>query len=331
VIVLIHLDMRFLSTTLLSLACLGPISAKEPKPPTLKMANGKTITGNPLRPTNNVIYFGEAEPPQFHRSLDQFAPDEQVKLKKWAAAMKCLPQFQLQQRAHNSDQLRILFIGNSYSFKIPKLFAQVAKREGKNVIVEQTTRGGWQLAKHAQSPKTLDPLTKNKWDIVVIQEQSQVPAFPEAQRAQLFYPAAKQLAKITRDNGAIPIFFETWGRRDGDKQNAKAFPNDTFEAMQKRLTSGYRTAASKAGNAYVVPVGSIWAESRKLAGGLYSIDGSHPNATGNYLGACVFYTAIFNKIVKNPNEKIKQANELVTKAYEARLKPLPYPLPEATK
>ena len=222
---------------------------------------------------------------------------------------------ELVDRVKASKPLRVLFVGNSYSFKIPRAFETLAKEEGKNVEVEQLTKGGWTLAKHAKAEATLEKIAAKKWDIVVLQEQSQTPAFPEGQRRQVMDPAAKSLADAIRKAGAIPVFFQTWGRRDGDKQNAKTYPNDTFKAMQKRLTDGYRNAAKAAGNAHVIPVGEIWA--KVLASGdgdkLYSKDGSHPASDGNKLGATVFYSAFFDELPEQSDFKQASAAQLLQK------------------
>ena len=47
-------------------------------------------------------------------------------------------------------------------------------------------------------------------------------------------------------------------------------------------------------NAFVVPVGRIWQQSRMLRPdlNLYAKDGSHHSPTGIYLAACAFYTAL---------------------------------------
>ena len=80
-------------------------------------------------------------------------------------------------RVKKAKTLRVLFIGNSYSFQIPKVFEKLAKVEGKKVEVEQVTKGGWKLVKHAAAKQTLDKISDGKWDVVVLQEQSQLPSF----------------------------------------------------------------------------------------------------------------------------------------------------------
>jgi hypothetical protein len=236
------------------------------------------------------------------------------------------PHKALVDRVKQAKELRVLFIGNSYSFKIPKQFEKLARAERHKLTVEQETKSSWTLAKHAASRQTLDRIAQGKWDIVVLQEQSRIPSFSESQRQRGMYPAAKSLAAAIREAGAIPVFFLTWGRKDGDKQNTK---NDTYAAMQERLTQGYEMAAKHAGDACVVPVGNVWSMIRSEGQNneLYAKDGSHPSAAGNYLGACVFYTTFYDAEVDNPSSQVPDAADLAKAAASARLKPLPYPLP----
>lgn len=185
------------------------------------------------------------------------------------------------------EGLRVLFIGNSYSFQVPRVFGQLAESKGKKVLVEQVTRGGWTLKQHAAAEETRKKIAGAKWDYVVLQEQSQIPSFADAENRM--GAAVEVLAGLAKEAGAELVFFETWGRRDGDTKNRKG---DTFAAMQQRLTKGY-AAAAKAAGGKVVPVGSIWA---KLARDeLWAKDGSHPSKTGTYLAACVFYSVLFHE------------------------------------
>ena len=214
---------------------------------------------------------------------------------------------QLVARVRGAKPARILFLGNSYSFKIPKAFAELAKREGRKVVVAQETKGGWTLAKHAKAETTMAKIRSGKWDVVVLQEQSQMPAFGKGQREEEMIPAAKTLVAEIRKAGAIPVFFLTWGRRDGDKQNGKAFPDDTMETMQGRLLTGYREAADAAGGAVLVPVGPAWQRAGKAGhlDRLFAKDGSHPAADGVYLGACVFYTTFYDVTIKKATAERK--------------------------
>ncbi|NWK57283.1 hypothetical protein HW115_16800 [Verrucomicrobiaceae bacterium N1E253] len=224
-------------------------------------------------------------------------------------------------RVKKAKPFRVLFVGNSYSFKIPKQFAKIAEAEGRNVEVSQVTKGGWTMKRHAKSEETLGRIGKGNWDVVVLQEQSQIPSFEEQQRKKLMDPAVKSLVKAIRDADAIPVLFLTWGRKDGDKANAKMFPSDSYQAMQQRLQHGYRQAAKAGGGVWVVPVGEVWSRVRKAGDdvGLYAKDGSHPAAAGNFLGACVFYSAFYDQEVKQTQSKVPKAKALKQAAASVRL------------
>ncbi len=203
----------------------------------------------------------------------------------------------LQARLRKTEEPRILFVGNSYSFKVPGALARLAKEAKRKVIVEGVTKGGWTLQKHAGSEETLARIRGGKWDVVVLQEQSQLPAFNREQRNRKMIPPAQALVAEIRKMGAVPVFFQTWGRRDGDHRNAEAFPKDTFEKMQHRLVIGYREAAAAAEGALVVPVGEAWAREMKEGTGkrLFAKDGSHPSAAGVNFSAEVFKNFFFGE------------------------------------
>jgi len=203
----------------------------------------------------------------------------------------------LQARLRNVEEPRILFVGNSYSFKLPGALARVVREVKRKVIVEGVTKGGWTLQKHAASKETLARIRGGEWDVVVLQEQSQLPAFNKEQRNRKMIPPAQALVAEIRKMGAVPVFFQTWGRRDGDHKNAEAFPKDTFEKMQHRLVIGYREVAAAAEGALVVPVGEAWAREMKEGTGkrLFGKDGSHPSADGVNFSAEVFKNFFFGE------------------------------------
>lgn len=188
--------------------------------------------------------------------------------------------------------LNVLFIGNSYTFDLPETVAAVARANGRQLQCKAIAKGGWTLDQHAGCEETLAAIRAGNWDYVVLQEQSQIPSFPEPQRVRTMIPAAERLAAEIRKANAEPLFYLTWGRRDGDTQNV---PEDTFERMQERLREGY-AAAARACDARIVPAGEAWARVRKADRPditLYHRDGSHPSSHGLYLNACLFYRFLF--------------------------------------
>ncbi len=203
------------------------------------------------------------------------------------------PRNELADRVHSKPELAVLFVGNSYSFGVPKAFSQLAASRGKKVRVGHSTNSGWSLAIHAENPGTLRKIREGKWDVVVLQEHSEIPALSARQRAAVMFPPLRQLVTEVRQHGAIPLLYQTWGRRDGEK----GIWRDDFHAMNSRLRDGYQAAARNAGGVVVVPVGDAWEReiSAGRGGGLFMPDGSHPTATGNALTAAVFYEAFFGK------------------------------------
>ena len=217
------------------------------------------------------------------------------------AAQKPLPagpggddsQQELTKRVQASSCLAVLFVGNSYSFGAPREFSKLAAEKGKAVRVGHSTFGGWTLARHAAYEPTLKKIRDGKWDIIVIQEQSEIPAMSPRKRASLMFPPLRLLVLEARKHGAVPVLYQTWGRRDGDKKIAR----DDFHAMTARLRDGYKAAAANAGGLVVVPVGDAWEREYSAGNGrqLFMEDGSHPSAFGNRVIAETFYQTFWGK------------------------------------
>jgi hypothetical protein len=188
--------------------------------------------------------------------------------------------------------LRVLFVGNSFTFtnEMPTIFAALAEAGGHAVTAELTGLGGWSLQTHAGSPVTTAAIREG-WDIVVLQEQSRIPAV-EIGRTTRMYPAARTLDGLIKAAGAKTMFFLTWGYREGDPE--VGLPS--YVLMQDQLTIGYTRIADELG-ASIAPVGLAWKDLRAQANppNLWSGDGEHPSLEGSYLSACVFYATIYQQ------------------------------------
>jgi len=189
--------------------------------------------------------------------------------------------------------IRILFIGNSYTYTndLPAMFTELAYTGGHLVETDMAAQGGWTLSDHVTSSETLDKLTSSKWDFVVLQEQSQIPAIEQSRRDEM-YPAARVLVRQIEGTGAKPIFFLTWAHRDGWPENG--LPD--YQSMQFQIDIGYLGIAQEL-SVRVAPVGYAWllvrGQNPQLS--LWQEDGSHPSEQGTYLAACVFFTVIFHE------------------------------------
>jgi hypothetical protein len=187
--------------------------------------------------------------------------------------------------------VRVLFLGNSYTYvnDLPAVFRDLARAGGRNVETGMVANGGETLAQHAASPDSLGAIRGSRWQFVVLQEQSEIPALAAAWQTEMF-PATETLVASIRSAGATPILLETWAHRDG-------LPDQGLDdaAMQAAITQGYRSLGAALGVA-VAPAGEAWQTVLRANPtiALWQADGSHPSPAGTYLAACVLYARIFD-------------------------------------
>ncbi|WP_278379467.1 PKD domain-containing protein [Chryseobacterium arthrosphaerae] len=195
---------------------------------------------------------------------------------------------------------RVFFIGNSYTNvnNLPGLIKNVADSAGDILEHQSQTPGGATLQSHINST-TVATLNQGNWDYVVLQEQSQLPSFPEQVVQSQVYPYAAQLSdliKTTNPCGNV-IFYMTWGRKNGDDTRCNAQPEVcTYEGMDNLVYQRYVEMA-QANEALLSPVGKVWRSIRQQDPSLelYDPDQSHPSYLGSMAAAYTFYTIIFKK------------------------------------
>jgi len=196
---------------------------------------------------------------------------------------------------------KILFIGNSYTYvnDLPKMISEMGASTGDSLIYDSNTPGGYTFQLHSTNATTLAKINAQKWDYVVLQEQSQLPSFPPSQVAVECYPYARKLDSLIHLNNPCTkvVFYMTWGRKYGDASNCANYPVIcTYDGMQGRLRQSYLEMADN-NEAVVAPAGMAWKASRAADStlNLWSSDNSHPSLEGSYLTACTFYATIFQK------------------------------------
>ncbi|MGB0153474.1 MAG: DUF4886 domain-containing protein [Verrucomicrobiales bacterium] len=210
----------------------------------------------------------------------------------FAVALMTLP-------AGAADVSRVLFVGNSYTGQVRATFLSMLKgTEAENIHFEFITPGGCTLGRHLENDKTVKTIEEGDWDLVILQEQSQTPGLP-GKFGDSFQDSADKLCRMIRTAGAEPVFYMTWGRRDGDSRNSGIYPD--YDAMQEKLTDAYEKAARR-NKAEIAPVGIAWKKVRKefpeLGEKLYKADGSHPSALGACLVTSVFFQEVFGGDLK---------------------------------
>lgn len=196
---------------------------------------------------------------------------------------------------------KVLFIGNSYTYfnNMPAIFQSFALAKGDTVIFDMSAPGGYTFQQHSVDATTAAKITAQQWDIVVLQEQSQMPAFPPAQVATDVYPYAHILDSLIHHNDTCTqtMFLMTWGHQNGDPGNCAGYPVIcSYEGMQARLRESYLQMMQD-NQGVMAPVGAAWkvVHDSFPTIGLWIADSSHPQVAGSYLEACVLYDAVFHK------------------------------------
>ena len=202
---------------------------------------------------------------------------------------------------HAQTSKRVLFLGNSYTDvnNLPALTASLAQSTNDTLIYDSNTPGGYTLQGHSTNATSLLKIQQGSWDYVVLQEQSQKPSWPLSQVITDVFPYAASLCTSIRQANPCtrPMFFMTWGRKNGDSYNCPNWPPVcTYEGMDSLLNLRYRMMGDS-NEAYVSPVGAVWHYIRTNFKSieLYASDESHPSLEGSYAAACTFYTLIFQK------------------------------------
>ena len=196
---------------------------------------------------------------------------------------------------------RVLFIGNSYTGvnNLPQMTADLTDSAGDSLIFDAYNPGGQTFQGHFADPIVASRIAQGNWDFVILQEQSQRPAFSDWQVAEEVFPYAHKLDSMVRTHNPCgeTLFYMTWGRKNGDASNCPFWPPIcTYTGMDSLLHLRYMQMADD-NDAAVSPVGRVWHNIRDNYPNLelYSGDESHPAVAGTYAAACTFYTTIFGK------------------------------------
>lgn len=203
-------------------------------------------------------------------------------------------------------ELKILFIGNSYTYgnDLPELLSQLMAGKGIKLQHESVTPGGATLEKHWLDGKAKEAIRKQAWDYVVLQEQSTRPF----SNREAFFQYAKLFTDEIKATKAKPLFYMTWA--------AKATPDE-----QPKLSEAYRSIAKETGS-IAAPVGEAWKQAVMVGMDLYISDGRHPNLLGSYLAGCVIYQTLTGKSALELPRQLLKDGQLRTGLSESQAETL---------
>ncbi len=186
---------------------------------------------------------------------------------------------------NKKDTLKVLFVGNSYTFvnNLPQITSLISENVNTKLITRASTIGGGKLREHwlgKRGLKTKEKIATGNFDIVVLQGFS-MNAMIEPDTLTKY---AGLFCDYIKKNGAKPYLYLTWAR--------KKVPQ-----YQETIDSVYYSIA-KENNVKVVPVGKAWQLAQQLRPNieLFQNDGSHPSKLGTLLTASVFVAALTGEL-----------------------------------
>lgn len=175
------------------------------------------------------------------------------------------------------DTLRVLFVGNSftYFYNLPQVVTSMAESQGFVIETRQSTVGGSNLEQHwkgEKGTKTREKIEGHDWDYVVFNNHS----LSSINTPESFMEYGNKFADLVRDQGAEPVFMMTWAYKSNP-------------LMQSTITMMHRKLCKESGSD-VVPCGPLFAQARKLRPDLnLFFDDKHPSSNGTYLLGLAFF------------------------------------------
>ncbi|OGU56996.1 MAG: hypothetical protein A2V66_05360 [Ignavibacteria bacterium RBG_13_36_8] len=200
-----------------------------------------------------------------------------------------------------SQTTKVLFIGSSLTgFNgQPVIFNELATAAGKEVLVVNGARAGHNLTDHLSVPETVEKINQEKWDYVVL-ENGDYGLMYEETRAEVWTTIGTFINMIHANCSTTKIIiFMDWAMKYGVSHNGMYYSYEIFQQMIYNATMD--VARDK--NLIVAPIGSAWRSIVNTFPGieLYAPDNGHPSLGGSYLGACVYYSVIFQESVVGNN------------------------------
>jgi hypothetical protein len=199
------------------------------------------------------------------------------KLMTWWLIIGLMACGQIHLSAQDTSAVRVLFVGNSftYFYNLPQVVMAMAESQGAKIETRQSTVGGSSLEQHWKREKgtrTMALLETGDWDYVVFNNHST----SSLDTPESFMEYGGKFADLVREKGAEPIFMLTWAYKSNPLMQAG------ITEMHERL--------ARENNAGFVPAGPIFAAARKWRPDMeLFFDDKHPSANGTYLLGLAFY------------------------------------------
>lgn len=193
----------------------------------------------------------------------------------------------------NKNVKNVLFIGNSFTYfnDMYKMFMSICKLNGHDVNAEQVTYGGYSLNQYLTEEdkykEIIEKLESKHFEYIILQDQSRKTL---DNLEEMIDSVGKFKELINRYNGQI-VLYSTWSyRQHSDMLKSTNLPYNEF---YKVIREGYQVVGSMH-DLDVVNVGSRFKRLHKRVNLLVE-DDFHPNVTGSYIVANLFYNYFFDQ------------------------------------
>jgi hypothetical protein len=207
----------------------------------------------------------------------------------------------------DEDNLRILFIGNSftnnYSTDLPQLFQELAFFNYQDISqISESAENGFTLADHFTYGLTVNLVNQGNWDYVILQENS---GYLANGGSGGFANSVNNFVNLIGNNSsnAKILLFQV--------VPPVAHTNANYNALQNSWNTLFANVASNHSNVYVCNVGQAFTNAYNGAAGynvvspdelrLGASGGYHFWNSGGFLAAVTFYAAIFRNKPCIPN------------------------------
>lgn len=181
-------------------------------------------------------------------------------------------------QVQKSDQLKVLFIGNSLTYQndLPGLVLQEFQQAKESIQVEMIALPNYALIDHWNDQSIQKAIAQGNFDFVIVQQGPSSQAFGK----QILIDYGNKINDLCIDNGTKLMFYMVW-------------PAKIYYYTFDQVIENYRDAAN-INNALICPVGEVWkaAYDRDPKAGLYGPDDFHPSIKGSQLAAKTIYKCL---------------------------------------
>lgn len=238
------------------------------------------------------------------------------------------------QNLRTGKETNVLFIGNSltYFHDMPKMLQALLNETDQNFKIYQSTFPGMSLSDHlehiivsrnenginvrektgSETTETEKMIAERNWDVIIMQTGTVNVLIPEY-RDQNIDHAIQTIKKLVSNPACKFIVFSTWAGKKNYPQEycypSKLVPGSTSCSPvikdpvqhQKLISEGYSLLASKNDLIQSKNSEKFFEVMTKYPDIELLEDDSHPNKTGAFFNACIFYNLLTNKDVSQLN------------------------------